>query len=118
MPVAGQVSLGTAQAIVDRGEGWLIGVDNDWRLTAEEYADIILLSIMKRMDNSVFSVTEMTLNDEFKGGLFVSNLENGGVGLTEIADGAVSDEVLETLVELEEMIIAGDIITFPELEME
>jgi basic membrane protein A len=118
MPVAGQVGLGTAQAIVDRGEGWLIGVDNDWRLTAEEYADIILLSIMKRIDNSVFEVTEMALNGEFEGGLFVGNLENGGVGLTDVAEGAVSDEVLEALPELEAMIIAGEIVTFPELEME
>lgn len=116
MPVAGPVGLGTAAAVQERGDAWLIGVDTDWTQSAPEFADVILTSVLKRMDNSVFAVTELTLNGEFEGGVFVNNLENEGVGLAPIAEGVVSDEVLEALPDLIEAIIAGEIETFPELE--
>ena len=36
MPVAGPVGLGTAAAALERGNVWIVGVDNDWYLTAPE----------------------------------------------------------------------------------
>jgi basic membrane protein A and related proteins len=113
MPVAGPVGLGTAAAVQERGDAWLIGVDTDWTVSAPDFADIILTSVLKRMDNTVYDVTELALNDEFEGGLFVSNLENEGVGIADIAEGAVSDEVLEALPEIAQMIIDGEIETLP-----
>lgn len=50
MPVAGPVGLGTAAAAKERGNVYIIGVDSDWFLTAPDYADIILTSVMKYMD--------------------------------------------------------------------
>ncbi len=116
MPVAGPVGLGTAAAMKERGEGWLIGVDNDWRLTAPEYSDLILLSIMKRMDNSVFDVIQNTMNGEFEGGTFLGTLENEGVGITDVAEDAVPQEVLDALPDLQQMIIDGEIQTSPMME--
>ena len=50
MPVAGPVGLGTAAAVKERGNAYIIGVDSDWYLTAPDYADITLTSVMKNMD--------------------------------------------------------------------
>ena len=47
MPVAGPVGLGTATAIQERGDAWIIGVDTDWTVSAEEFADIVLTSVVK-----------------------------------------------------------------------
>jgi basic membrane protein A len=113
MPVAGPVGLGTAAAVQERGDAWLIGVDTDWTQSAPDFADIILTSVLKRMDNSVFNVIELAMNGEFVGGVFVSDLENEGVGIAEVAEGAVSDEVLEVLPELMQAIIDGEIETSP-----
>ena len=37
MPVAGPVGLGTAAAVKERGNSYIIGVDSDWFLTAPDY---------------------------------------------------------------------------------
>jgi basic membrane protein A len=100
MPVAGPVGLGTAQAILEHGDAWLVGVDTDWRMSAPEYKDIILCSVLKKLENAVFDSIEQAASSDFEGfggEVWVGTLENNGVGLTEIAEGAVSDDVLEEL---------------------
>ncbi|HSN93526.1 MAG TPA: BMP family ABC transporter substrate-binding protein, partial [Anaerolineaceae bacterium] len=56
MPVAGPVGLGAAAAIKERGNAYLIGVDSDWYLTAPDYKDITLTSVMKLMDATTLAV--------------------------------------------------------------
>jgi basic membrane protein A len=106
MPVAGPVGLGTAAAMQDRGTGFIIGVDSDWRATSPEYADIILTSVMKRMDVSVVEVAKQVSEGTFEGGAYLSTLANGGVTVT---DGPYATDISD----LQEMIIAGDIQTTP-----
>jgi len=83
MPVAGPVGLGTAAAVQERGNAWIVGVDSDWTQTAPEFADVILTSVLKRMDTGVYSVTEQVVNGEFAGGVWVGTLANEGVGITD-----------------------------------
>jgi basic membrane protein A len=111
MPVAGPVGLGTAAAIQERGNAWLIGVDNDWTQTAPEYADIVLTSVLKKMDATVYQQIEDLLNGMDPGTMIVGTLESGGVGL---ADSAMfSADLKAELDQLKASIIAGDIQTAP-----
>jgi basic membrane protein A len=100
MAVAGPVGQGTAQAILEHGDAWFIGVDDNWRVTTPQYADIVLCSVLKKLDNAVFDTIEKAASPDFagfNGEKYVGTLANDGVGLTEIAEGAVSDQVLKDI---------------------
>ena len=115
MPVAGPVGLGTAAAVRERGNAWIVGVDTDWTVSAAEYSDVILTSVLKRMDNAVFEVARQVATGTFTGGVYLANLENGGVGIADFgaSDSAVPDAVKAALPDLIAGIIAGDIQTAP-----
>ena len=104
MPVAGPVGLGSAAAIQERGNAWLIGVDSDWTQTAPEYASIILNSVLKKMDQTVLQHIEAAVGGTSAGSLILGTLENGGVGV------ATSFPNMQALVN---GIVAGDIQTAP-----
>jgi basic membrane protein A and related proteins len=108
MPVAGPVGLGTAEAVKNAGNAWIIGVDTDWTISAAQYADVILTSVNKNMDVAVFTAAEAVANDTFQGGLYVGTLDNGGVGLGTVA-GAVPAELRSTVDQIQRDIIAGTI---------
>ncbi|GAP14032.1 nucleoside-binding protein [Longilinea arvoryzae] len=108
MPVAGPVGLGTAAAVKERGNAYIIGVDSDWALTNPEYADIVLTSVMKLMDATVLDSIKMVIDGTFKGGITVGTLTNKGVGLGTI--NAAVPEALRTETEaLAPSIIDGTI---------
>lgn len=82
MPVAGPVGLGTAAAVQERGNAWIIGVDTDMSVSAPEYADIILTSVLKNMDVAVFTQIEAVVNGTYVGGTdYLGTLANNGVGI-------------------------------------
>jgi len=118
MPVAGPVGLGTAAAIKERGNAYVIGVDADMYLTAPEYKSIILTSVMKYMDVTTFNVIKSVMDGTFKGGVIVGTLENGGVGLAPFHDleSVVPAEVKAELDAIKADIIAGKIATSPGAE--
>lgn len=109
MPVAGPVGLGTAAAAQERGNAWIIGVDSDWTQTAPDYADIILTSVLKKMDVTVLQQIEAMLNGEESGTLIVGTLETGAIGIAGTFDGDLG-AALETITA---GIIAGEIQTAP-----
>ncbi|MGH2592235.1 MAG: BMP family lipoprotein, partial [Anaerolineae bacterium] len=115
LPVAGPVGLGAAAAVQDRGNAYLIGVDTDWTVSAPEYADIVLTSIEKRLDLSVLSAVKAIANGEFAGGLQVSTLENGEIGISDFhgLSAMVTEEVKADLEQITADIIAGTIKTKP-----
>lgn len=80
MPVAGPVGLGTAAAVQERGNAWIIGVDTDWTVSAAEYTPVILTSVLKNMDVAVYTQIEAVVNGTFAGGDYLGTLANGGVG--------------------------------------
>jgi basic membrane protein A len=61
MPVAGPVGLGTAAAVQERGNAYIVGVDTDMSVSAPEFADVILTSVLKNMDVAVFLTTKSQL---------------------------------------------------------
>lgn len=82
LPVAGSVSIGTASALVQRGEGCMIGVDRDWYVANPEYADQILASVVKRVDVFTYTAIKQVLEGKFAGGTdLVGTLSNGGTSL-------------------------------------
>lgn len=99
MPVAGPVGLGTAAAIQERGNAWIIGVDADWTLTAPEYSDIVLTSVLKLIDAAVYDQAKRTVDGTFEGGVIVYTLADGGVGLAE--NGEIANIDAELAAELE-----------------
>jgi basic membrane protein A len=115
MPVAGPVGLGTAAAVTERGNAYIIGSDGDWFFTAPEYADIVLTSVMKYVDAAVLEVIRQVVLGRFAGGAYVGNLENGGVGLAPYHDLAplVSLPFQAELGKVRLGIIAGEFQTRP-----
>jgi len=85
LPVAGPVGLGSAAACKERGT-MLIGVDYDWYITAPEFKETYLTSIVKKMDVTVFDAVLAVADGTFKGGTYVGTLKNGGVGITSFHD--------------------------------
>ena len=113
LPVGGPIGGGTFAAIDESGaEAVGLGVDVDWTESAPDYTPWLLTSIIKRIDNSVFQAVERGLNDEPAEAAFLSNLENEGVGLAPFHDyeDEISQEVKDAIAEMQEMIIAGDLV--------
>ena len=106
-PLAGAANIGTASAVSERGGAWVIGVDSDFAAVLPEFADVIFMSTLKRLDTAVISATEEKLNGSFAGGTWVGTLANDGVGITE----PTID--IPGLEEVRQAIIAGDIVTTP-----
>jgi basic membrane protein A len=96
LPVAGPVGLGSAALAQEVGNVWVIGVDADWFITAPEYEDVILTSVLKGLDVAVYSAIESVVNDDFQSGPRLYTIEENGVGLGQIAsdvDPALTSEV-------------------------
>ncbi|HMN60094.1 MAG TPA: BMP family ABC transporter substrate-binding protein [Anaerolinea sp.] len=112
MPVAGPVGLGTAAAVKERGNAWIIGVDSDWFLTASDYADIELTSVLKGMDATTLQVIQSVVDGTYKGGVnVVGTLANNGVGLAPYhnLDSQVPAELKTEIDQLKADIISGKI---------
>jgi basic membrane protein A len=112
---AGGTGNGLFTEAIDRvrnGENvWAIGVDQDQALTEGEWdeGNVILTSMIKRVDQAVYQVSEDTMNGNFPGGEILEfGLEDQGVGIAETRDN-VSDEALEAVEEYNEMILNGEI---------
>jgi basic membrane protein A len=113
MPVAGPVGLGTAAAVQERGNAYIIGVDTDWTVSASEYADITLTSVLKRLEVTTQQAIQAVADGSFTGGVKVATLQNGGVGIADFHGLAamVPDQVKTDLAQIEADIIAGKIAT-------
>jgi len=106
-PVAGPAGLGGLQAAKD-GDVKAIWVDTDGCVSAAEYCDVLLTSVMKAMDVAVEEAIAASVHDEFSNEPFVGTLDNEGVGLADISDD-VDPEVVDKVEELEQQIIDGEI---------
>ncbi len=88
LPVGGPLYQGAAEAIREGGQDAVIlGVDSDLAVADEQYADIILVSIMKGLDVTVLDAISQSLDGTFEGGTtYTGVLENEGVGLSGFGD--------------------------------
>ena len=110
LPVAGPVGLGSAAACQERGT-MLIGVDTDWYVSAPEFKEIYLTSILKNMDVAVFDAIKAVRDGTFAGGVYLGTLANDGVGISSFHafDSAVSADLKAEIEQAKADLIAGAI---------
>ena len=115
MPVAGPVGLGTAAAVKERGNAYIVGVDTDWTVTAPDYKGITLTSVLKKMDVTSFEAIQSVIGGSFKGGVTVGTLENGGVDLAAFhdLDSLVPADVKTELTQIKADLISGKLKATP-----
>ncbi len=110
---AGGVGLGLFQATQElRKEGedvWAIGVDMDQQVSLPEYADVILSSMMKRVDDATYDAVKAVVDGKFEGGHKVLGIAEGGVGMSDSTSKNTDAEVIEKAKEFEEKIKKGEI---------
>ncbi|WP_049893167.1 BMP family lipoprotein [Natronococcus jeotgali] len=108
---AGRTGVGVFQAAEAEGR-FAIGVDDDQSVSQEDYADVILASMVKRVDEAVFTAIESVINDEFEGGETERlGLEEDGVETVygqSIGD-QIPDEITEEVETTRQAIIDGEI---------
>ena len=108
---AGNTGTGVFQAAQEAGK-FVIGVDRDQSVTKSSYSDVILASMVKRVDNAVFSAIDDAVNDSFEGGATTAlGLEQDGVEAVygQELGSEIPQEVKDEVNTAREDIIAGDI---------
>jgi len=108
---AGNTGTGVFQAAQEAGR-FAIGVDRAQSVTRSSYADVILGSMIKRVDTPVYNAIESKVNGEFPGGEAVSlGLAEEGVGLVygDSLGSQVPQEVADEVSTARDDIINGDI---------
>ncbi|MFT4108890.1 BMP family lipoprotein [Propionicimonas sp.] len=88
---------------------WAIGVDSDQALTAaEDVRDVVLTSMIKRVDTGVYYFIKSIHDGTFAGGTQVFDLKTDGVGYSTTGDHLSSDTIAK-LEEYKKQIIDGTI---------
>ena len=121
MGVGGLIGSPGFDVARERG-GYGIWVDVDGFNLLPEASDVLLTSVLKNMDNSVYAVINDTMEGNFNGcGVYVGELANEGVGIAPYhdLDSAVPAELKAEIEDLQQQIISGEItdtgcISFPE----
>ena len=121
IPVGGLIGSPGFDVARERG-GYGIWVDVDGYNLLTSARDVMLTSVMKNMDNSVYDVIKAAMDGTFNGcGVYVGGLENAGVGIADYhdLDSQVPAELKAEVEELAQKIISGEItdtgcISFPQ----
>jgi len=108
---SGNTGTGVFRAAQDEGR-FAIGVDRDQSVTVDSFSDVILASMVKRVDTAVFTAIESVVNDEFAGGEVTTlGLEENGVEAVygqDLGD-EIPDDVRSEVSDARQSIIDGDI---------
>jgi len=113
MPVAGPVGKGAGAALSEAKDAGkdvkLIWVDSDGYLTAPDYKDIMLSSVMKQMGDAVETVVKEDKEGKFNNTPYVGTLANDGVRLAPFhdLDSQVPAELKSELDQIKKDIIDG-----------
>ena len=109
---AGGAGVGIFQAAQASGR-YAIGVDSDQSRSNPRYADVVLASMVKRVNVAVYDAATATVADNLPAGEVVSlGLDSDGVGVVygTSLEPAIPDDVREALSTSREQIAAGDIV--------
>lgn len=108
---AGKSGEGLFDALKDAEDGcYAIGCDSDQDYIVEGK---VLASTLKRVDVACYNFIKMAVEDNFQGGESIYNLENGGIGFTDMKytkGTAVSEDVVAKIEEIRKDIIDGKIV--------
>ncbi|MDM5316464.1 BMP family protein [Fictibacillus sp. b24] len=89
-------------------EVWVIGVDRDQHEEGMP-EDVTLTSMVKRVDQAVYEVSEQAMNGEFPGGKIVEfGLKEDGVGIAPTQDN-VEPDALKSVEDFKKKIIGGEV---------
>ncbi|PSQ19767.1 BMP family ABC transporter substrate-binding protein [Halobacteriales archaeon QS_8_65_32] len=108
---SGATGAGVFQAAQQNGR-YAIGVDSDQSATEPNFANVILASMVKRVERAVFTSIENVVNDSFSGGEVTSlGLERNGVEAVygQQLGPEIPEEVKSALEESRQGIVNGDI---------
>lgn len=108
---AGGSGEGVFQA-AQANERFAIGVDDDQSQSSPQYANVIIASMAKRINNAIYQSIRNVVNDQFEGGSVIRlGLEANGVGIEYGAEigNSVSDDTADALDDSRQQIINGDI---------
>jgi basic membrane protein A len=108
---AGNTGTGVFQAAQEQGK-FAIGVDRDQSVTKDSYANVILASMVKRVDTAVYNAVEAVANDEFEGGTTTAlGLDDDGVGIVygQQLGSSIPSGVKDAISGSRQSIIDGDI---------
>ena len=112
LPVGGPIYQSAMDAIADSGrEIALIGVDADFYETDPSTQEIVLTSILKQMDVSVYDTIMAAGGGTVDNEAYVGTLENGGVGIAPLHnfEDKVDAALWEEVQALQAAIIAGEV---------
>ncbi|KGM16734.1 BMP family lipoprotein [Actinotalea fermentans] len=112
LPVGGPIYQSAMDAIADSGrEIALIGVDADFYETDPSTQDLVLTSILKKMDVSAYDAVMAAGQGDVDYEAYVGTLENGGVGIAPLHnfEGKVDAALWAEVEALQEQIIAGEV---------
>ncbi|WP_394344740.1 BMP family lipoprotein [Salinigranum halophilum] len=108
---SGNTGTGVFQAAQEQGR-FAIGVDRDQSVTKSSFADVILASMVKRVDTAVYDSISSIVDDEFQGGDVVTlGLEANGVAAVygSQLESEIPQEIKDSVAASRESIIAGDV---------
>jgi basic membrane protein A len=112
LPVGGPIYQSARDAIADGGSNTvMLGVDSDLAVADPSVADLVLTSIMKRIDQAVYEATMAAATGEFDVAPYVGTLENEGVGLSGFGsfESQLPEGLVDELAALQEQIISGEL---------
>jgi basic membrane protein A len=110
--VGGSIAIGSFAAIEERNADAVgLGVDVDWTETVPQYKQLMLTSILKKIDVSVADAVERGVMGTPAAPVFVSTLANGGVDLGPFHDynDQITAETKTEIADLKAAIIDGTV---------
>lgn len=107
---SGNTGTGVFEAAQDEGR-FAIGVDRDQSITKDSYADVILASMVKRVDTAVYTAVESVVEGSFETGVTTLGLDNDGVATVYGSElgSEIPQDMKDEIAATRESIIAGDI---------
>lgn len=111
-PVGGPIYQSAAEAIREKGgDIALIGVDADVYETDPSVADLLLTSVLKKVDVGVFDVIKSAVDGDFDNTPYVGTIETDGVGIAPFHDfeSKVPADLGAKLDELKAKLVSGEI---------
>jgi len=108
---SGATGVGVFQAAQAEGR-FAFGVDQDQSISNESFADVILASMVKRVDTAVYESISNIIDDNHQGGETVAlGLESNGVECVygDQIGGEVPDDIVSAVSDARDEIIAGNI---------
>ena len=107
---AGEAGKGLFRSAKEKGK-YAIGADIDWAERFPEYANVILSSMIKNLDEAVYTTAKEVINSDFKAGpnnKMEIGLKDNGIEIAKTTSNLVSKEILDKVEKYRVSIINGE----------